>query len=105
MKSFTITESALYTKKISKDLILIDYLKTPFRYGIIGFSLMLFIASMVKYFGFVAGTIKVFDIGLNEIFLSLIGFVFLFLIRFLANYKSGLVEKVSERKIYTSEAA
>ena len=105
MESFTITESTLYTKKISKDLIFIDYLKTPFRYGIVGFSLMLFIALMIKYFGFLAGTIEVFKIGINEILLSLIGFVFLFLIRFLANYKSGLVEKVTERKIYNSEAA
>jgi hypothetical protein len=105
MKSFTITESTQYTKKISKDSIFVDYLRTPFRYGIIGFSLILFVALMIKYFGFLAGTLEVFELGMNEILLSLIGFVFLFLIRFLANYKSGLVEKVTERKIYNSEAA
>lgn len=105
MKTFTITESTQYTKKINKDSIFTDYLKTPLRYGIIGFSIMLLVASLIKYFGFLAGTIGVFEIGINEILLSLIGFVFLFLIRFLANYKAGTAEKVSDRKIYTSEAA
>jgi hypothetical protein len=105
MKSFTLTESAIYTKTISKDLLFADYIKTPLRYGILGFLLMLLVASLIKYFGFLAGTISTFNIGVNEILLSLIGFVFLFLIRFLANYKAGLFEKAAERKIYTSEAA
>jgi hypothetical protein len=105
MKSFTITESTQYTQKINKDLLFVDYLKTPFQYGVVGFSLMLLVSSLIKYFGFLAGSINVFEIGINEILISLMGFVFLFLIRFLANFKAGLAEKVIERKNYTSEAA
>jgi hypothetical protein len=59
----------------------------------------------MKYVGYLAGVINEFNIGANEALLSVMGFVFLFLIRFLANYKASLTEKVVERKTYTSEAA
>ncbi len=105
MKSFTITESTAYTKKISGEILLSDYIRIPLRYGMMGLGIMFLLTTSMKYFGYLAGTIDEFSIGTDELMLSTIGFVFLFLIRFLANYKSNLTEKVKERKIYTSEAA
>lgn len=105
MKSFTITESAAYTKKISSDILLSDYIRIPLRYGLIGLAIMFLFTSSMKYFGYIAGAIEEYKIGTDELMLSTIGFVFLFLIRFLVNYKNSITEKVKERTIYTSEAA
>ncbi|QQS35196.1 MAG: hypothetical protein IPM56_13175 [Ignavibacteriales bacterium] len=105
MKNFTITESAIYTKKISGHLLVNDYLRIPLRYGFSGLAIMFSLCSLMKYFGFLAGARAEFSVGTDEVMLSLIGFVILFLIRFLANYRNSITEKVQERKIYTSEAA
>lgn len=105
MKSFTITESAQYSNKISGNIVVSDYIRLPLRYGITGFVLLLVVSTLMKLIGYLAGTISTFKFDGNEILLSIIGFIFLFLIRFLANFKVGLGEKVTERKSYPSEAA
>jgi len=59
----------------------------PLKSGIIGFSMFFTFILATKFISSVIGTVIEFTVVLDDLLISLIGFVLLFLIRFLENFK------------------
>jgi len=59
----------------------------PVKSGLFGFSIFITILIIVKLFSYLIGSYNYFAIEITDVQLSLIGFVLLFLIRFLENFK------------------
>ena len=64
-----------------------DYIWAPIRSGCCGFAMFFAILLAVKLFSYIIGTYNFFAIELTDLSLSSIGFVLLFLIRELENFK------------------
>ena len=64
-----------------------DFIWAPIRAGIFGFAMFFTILLAVKLFSYAIGTYSFFAIELTDLGLSSIGFVLLFLIRELENFK------------------
>lgn len=63
-----------------------DYLIAPVLSGLWGFAIFFSTLLVAKGLGFLVGSIQQFNIELADAEMSILGFVFLFLIRFLKNY-------------------
>lgn len=63
------------------------YFILPVKSGLAGFAAFFSILVATKFLGYLLGTQPTFDIILDDVFLSLIGFVLIFLIRILENIK------------------
>ncbi len=66
-----------------------NYIWAPIRAGIFGFAMFFTILLAVKLFSYIIGTYSFFAIELTDLALSSIGFVLLFLIRELENFKDN----------------
>lgn len=72
-------------KNIGK--LLNSFFLLPLKSGLTGFAVFFTILVATKFLGFLLGSQPTFQIVLDDVFLSLIGFVLFFLIRFLENLK------------------
>ena len=68
---------------------LIHYFLLPLRSGIGGFIAFFVVLAVSKLLGYFTGSIKTWNIESSDILLSLLGFILLFLIKFLENFKQG----------------
>ena len=59
----------------------------PIKSGLFGFAIFITILIIVKLFSYLIGSYNYFAIEITDIELSLIGFVLMFLIGFLENFK------------------
>ncbi len=66
-----------------------DYIWAPIKSGLFGFAIFFTILLAVKLFSYLIGTYNYFAIELTDLELSSIGFVLLFLIRELENFKDN----------------
>jgi hypothetical protein len=66
-----------------------DYIWAPIRSGCCGFAMFFTILLAVKLFSYIIGTYNFFAVELTDLSLSSIGFVLLFLIRELENFKEA----------------
>ena len=64
-----------------------DYIWAPIRSGLYGFAMFFSILLAEKLFSYIIGTYNIFAVELTDLSLSSIGFVLLFLIRELENFK------------------
>jgi len=64
-----------------------NFISEPIKSGLFGFSIFITILIIVKLFSYFIGSYNYFAIEITDIELSLIGFVLMFLIRFLENFK------------------
>ena len=64
-----------------------NHLLEPIKSGLFGFSIFITILIAVKLFSYIIGSYGYFAIEITDVQLSFIGFVLLFLIRFLENLK------------------
>jgi hypothetical protein len=64
-----------------------QYLLNPLKSGLFGFAIFFTILLAVKLFSYTIGTYSFFAIEITDIELSSIGFVLLFLIKELENFK------------------
>ncbi len=64
-----------------------NYFLLPVRSGLFGFSSFFVVLIISKYLGYLIGSMGVFKVDLEDVTLSLLGFVLVFLIRFLENFK------------------
>ena len=88
MKDILVSETGAKKESIKKRSISIkNYLIEPLKSGLFGFSIFIAILIIVKLFSYAIGTYNYFAIEITDIQLSIIGFVLLFLIRFLENFK------------------
>ncbi|MBZ0198779.1 MAG: hypothetical protein K8H86_02850 [Ignavibacteriaceae bacterium] len=62
-----------------------NFLFAPFKAGLVGFSSFFTILLIAKYAGSLFGTANSFKIQTEDVFLSLIGFTLLFLVKLLEN--------------------
>mgnify|MGYP001160708266 CR=1 FL=1 len=64
-----------------------QYFVEPLKSGLLGFAIFVTILIIVKLFSYAIGSYNNFTLEISDIQLSLVGFVLLFLIRFLENFK------------------
>ena len=66
---------------------LLNYVFQPIKSGIIGFSTFFTILILTKLLSYFIGTRDLFSVDIEDVLLSSIGFVLVFLIRLLENFK------------------
>lgn len=66
-----------------------QFIIAPFKSGLAGFAAFFSILVFTKALGYMLGTQTTFEIVLDDVFLSAIGFVLVFLIRLLENVKEN----------------
>lgn len=71
-----------------KNPFLLKYIYYPIRAGFFGFSLFFTTIFLSKYVGYLVKNTKIFKIDINDVILSLLGFILLGLIKLLENIKS-----------------
>ena len=59
----------------------------PIGFGILGFIMFLGVLIITKFLGCCVGTIEKFVIEIDDLLLSVLGFVLVFLIKFLENFR------------------
>ena len=64
-----------------------NYILQPFKSGILGFVSFFIVLIAAKYLGYLIGSYDNFQIDFEDALLSILGFVLVFLIRFLENFK------------------
>lgn len=84
MKGIIISSANRETKQTNRDY-LSNLLFSPFKAGLVGFSSFFTILLIAKYFGALFGSVNTFKIQVEDVFLSLIGFTLLFIVKLLEN--------------------
>lgn len=88
MKEIAYRESKSGSQKRLRGKIMIwDYVINPIKSGIFGFSAFFSILLVTKLFSYWIGTYDEFAVDLDDVLLSVIGFILVFLIKFLENFK------------------
>ncbi len=89
VKSQVITQSNNIDKRQSKlTSLTINYLIIPFRAGIFGFLIYFVIIAATKFFAYFFGLADDFSLGIYDLLLSSIGFLYSFIYYFLKNFTS-----------------
>ena len=65
----------------------VKYFLLPFRGGLSGFAIFFSILIFTKLFAYVVGIHEIFEVDVEDVILSVIGFILMFLIRFLENFQ------------------
>ena len=88
MKNLAVQDSrSVVGKKAIGSKLLVNYVLNPIKSGIFGFSAFFSILLITKLFSYWIGTYNEFTIDLDDVLLSVIGFILVFLIKFLENFK------------------
>lgn len=64
-----------------------SYFLNPVKGGIFGFAAFFGLLSGIKYFSYLVGSQAKFSLDIADVTLSLLGFVLVFLIKFLENFQ------------------
>jgi len=72
-----------------KSPFLLKYVFYPIRAGLFGFSLFFTTIAFSKYIGYLVKNSNKFVVDINDVILSLLGFILLWLIKLLENFKSA----------------
>jgi len=73
--------------------VLLTYIYYPIRAGLFGFTLFFTTIFISKYAGYLVKNSREFSVDINDVILSLLGFVLLWLIKFLDNLKPASQKK------------
>jgi hypothetical protein len=76
-----------------KSPFLLKYIFYPIRAGLFGFSLFFTTIFISKYLGYIVKNSPEFIIDISDVLLSLLGFILLWLIKFLESFKSTEPQK------------
>jgi hypothetical protein len=88
MKGYSVnSRRANYTGKTNFLFRLKDYVLGPFMAGLVGFISFYFILIITKFLSYILGTHDSMALEWDDALLSSIGFILVFLIRFLENFK------------------
>jgi hypothetical protein len=82
LKSSSIKYRRIYAKGI-----LNNYVLSPIKSGLLGFAAFFCILLSTKVVSYIIGSYTVFTIDIDDILLSIIGFILVFLIKFLENFR------------------
>ncbi|MFH1195174.1 MAG: hypothetical protein V1720_05650 [bacterium] len=91
------------TGSISLKQIFRNFILLPIKSGLFGFLTFISILIATKYFSYLVGVDANFTIEIDDVYLSLIGFVLLFLIRFLENFKPQGIKDSYPKETKTDE--
>ncbi|MCL5030356.1 MAG: hypothetical protein M1480_15200 [Bacteroidetes bacterium] len=64
-----------------------NFIFQPFRSGVFGFISFFLVLITAKYLGYLIGSHDSFQIDSDDFLLSILGFILVFLIKFLENFK------------------
>lgn len=81
------TTKNILTKQKNTYNIFVKYIFYPVRAGLIGFSMFFTAVIAAKYVGHLIHSEEFFSVDYQDALISLVGFVLVFLIRFLENFK------------------
>ena len=87
MKGAVLKKSGFVQKSPDIFQVLVNYIFVPIKFGLIGFSLAFTLLISVKTFSYLLKYNPVFSVGINDVSLSLFGFLIVFMVRFLQNFK------------------
>ena len=85
MKGIAFRQS-MSTRKLNSGIVM-NFIVNPIKSGIFGFSAFFSILLVTKLLSYLIGTNDTFSVGLDDVLLSVIGFILVFLIKFLENFK------------------
>ena len=74
-------------KKSNLGELTFKYFLNPVKAGIAGFSTFFMLLLFTKFVGYVVGISTIFNVSMNDVLLSLIGFSLIFSIKILENFK------------------
>ena len=87
LKGAILKKSDLIQKSPDIFQILVNYIFNPMKFGLVGFSLAFTLLIIVKTFSYLLKYNSVFTVGINDVSLSFFGFLIVFMVRFLQNFK------------------
>ncbi len=86
MKGVVVTKISASRRSGRLKRVLVNFIFLPIRSGLWGFSAFFTILLISKYLGYSLGTLKTFNVDIQDIYLSMLGFVLVFLIKVLENF-------------------
>ncbi len=86
MQEVLAKKEVLKKENVLKNLLL-KFLWLPFKSGLGGFATFFSVLLFTKFFAYLIGAQDTFEIDFGDILLSSIGFVLMFLIKFLENFR------------------
>ncbi len=87
MKGAVLKKSGLIQKENDFLQLFTNYIFDPVRFGLVGFSLAFTLLIIVKTFSYLLKYDLIFSVDINDVNLSLFGFLIVFMVRFLQNFK------------------
>ncbi len=87
MKGAILKNSGFIQKSPDFFQILVNYIFNPIKFGLIGFSLAFTLLIIVKTFSYLLKYNSTFIVGINDVSLSFFGYLIVFMVRFLQNFK------------------
>lgn len=81
------TELLIAETKIKVKVIIMNFVFKPVLSGILGFIMFFAVITFTKFLGYSVGTKEKFIVEAGDIYLSLLGFVLVLLIKFLENFR------------------
>ena len=87
MKGAILKKSGFDQKSNEIFQVLVNYIFVPIKFGLIGFSLAFTLLIIVKTFSYLLKFNSVFTVEINDVSLSFFGFLIVFMVRFLQNFK------------------
>jgi hypothetical protein len=87
MKDISTTQSAgeVRNRQVLKNIK--SYFLNPVKGGVLGFTAFFGLLSGIKYFSYIIGSQPKFSLDIADVMLSLLGFILVFLIKFLENFQ------------------
>ena len=87
MKGAILKKSGFIQKSPEFLQMFVNYIFEPIKFGLVGFSLAFTLLIIVKAFSYLLKYNSVFIIEIKDVNLSLFGFLIVFMVRFLQNFK------------------
>ncbi|MGE5400245.1 MAG: hypothetical protein ACM3S2_07565 [Ignavibacteriales bacterium] len=87
MKDISTTETTAEDQDRKKLVNFRSYILNPIKGGIFGFATFFTLLLGIKYFSYFIGSQPKFYVDITDVILSLLGFLLVFLIKFLENFQ------------------
>jgi hypothetical protein len=87
LKGAVLKKSNLIQKENDLFQLITNYILDPVKFGLVGFSLAFTLLIIVKTFSYLLKYDLIFSVDVKDVNLSLFGFLIVFLVRFLQNFK------------------
>lgn len=88
MKGAVLKKTGLIQKENDFFQVITNFILDPIKFGLIGFSLAFTLLIIVKTFTYLLKYDQLFTVEIKDVSLSLVGFLVVFLVRFVQNFRT-----------------